>query len=269
MLPGTIFSDDYKRLIKVDERENGTFEIPSGVEVIEMQAFRDCTRISEIIIPVSLKRIQTNAFGGCTLIENVTYKGPLVQWFNILFASRRSHPCSYGASLKTADFGNDPIRHLNVPSSAVQIPSFAFCGCRIETVKIPANIKRIGIEAFSHCNWLAKVEIDEGLHTIDMNAFSCSGLRSINLPNSLKQLSLAAFERTSLRHLYLPRSLEVVGAHLLIEGHPEAEFFCEGIPGEKWTEGWNKIKWKARTARAKTHLNVPRWWYELNVVSKT
>ena len=269
MLPGTIFSDDYKRLIKVDERESGTFEIPSGVEVIEMQAFRDCTRISEVIIPVSLKSIQPNAFGGCTLIENVVYRGPLVRWLGIFFASRRSNPCSYGASLKTADFGDDPIRNLIVPTSVLQIPSFAFTGCRIEMAKIPSNIKRIGIEAFSHCNWLTKVEIEEGLHTIDMNAFSCSGLQSINLPDSLKQLSLAAFEHTLLRHLYLPRPLEVVGAHILIEGPPEAEFFCEGTPGEKWADDWNKIKWKARTARAKTHLNVPRWRYEQNVVSKT
>ena len=88
-----------------------------------------------------------------------------------------------------------------------------------DTVHIPSTVESLGKtypvvsidqEAFSRCDRLKKVKIDEGLRRISKKAFSgCTGLDEISLPASLVELEESCFEGcTSLRSIFIPAGVE-------------------------------------------------------------
>lgn len=56
--------------------------IPDNIHTISNQGFQDCLNLTEVIIPVSVKRIGTQAFAGCPL-KNVYYRGKEKEWKQI------------------------------------------------------------------------------------------------------------------------------------------------------------------------------------------
>lgn len=78
---------------------------------------------------------------------------------------------------------------VEVPYGVTVIGEDAFGGnLKVERIVLPATVREIQREAFSCCENLTEVTLNEGLEVIRHNVFECCDLLSITLPDSLTQL---------------------------------------------------------------------------------
>ncbi|MEE1178071.1 MAG: leucine-rich repeat protein, partial [Paludibacteraceae bacterium] len=91
--------------------------------------------------------------------------------------------------------------------------AFAKCG-KIETVKLPSELKIIGPTAFAECSKLKSIVIPDGVDVIPHHCFFfCASLESVTLPSSLKSIEHDAFIACrSLQTIYIPKSVHHIGS---------------------------------------------------------
>lgn len=93
-----------------------------------------------------------------------------------------------------AFMGAHNLKGVSFPSTLKKIGDSAFMWSGITEVHIPANVEEICDSAFYNCKSLEKLTIENGLVSIDHNAFfECIKLKEIVLPTSLKTVGSAAF----------------------------------------------------------------------------
>lgn len=99
---------------------------------------------------------------------------------------------------------------------------FAFCES-LESIVLPAGVKRIGAYCFVGASRLKEVTVSEGTGSIGQRAFlGCEGLEAVSLPSSLTTIEAYAFEECN--------SLQTVSVSTLIP--PAYGFKCFPRPGE-------------------------------------
>ncbi len=106
-------------------------ELNDGLEQIEQMAFGECTLLTSIVIPSTVKVIGGLAFAECSQLRNVELCEGLEQINNWAFQE-----CS-----------------------------------SLERIRIPSTVTWIGEGAFAGCSQLRNVELHEGLKRIDANTF--------------------------------------------------------------------------------------------------
>lgn len=131
-------------------------EVIEGLPVttIGAQAFYKCINLTGLIIPNTVKEIQTGAFAECINLKNVALSENLEGYIeDAVFASCQS----------------------------------------LESIKIPSNIEHIGNQAFSNCG-LKNITFEGKISTIGDEAFrGSSSITSISLPISLTSIGAKAF----------------------------------------------------------------------------
>lgn len=168
--------------------------LPETIESIGPEAFEECTNLSEINLPSSLRIIEYWAFAFCRnlqeieLPDNVEKLGQHTFW-----------ECS---NLTIANLG----------SGLTEVPEGLFQNCGLlKEVRLGENIERIGNSAFNCCYGLENIDFPDKLKVVGNNAFSyCGKLRELDLSNTdLRVMEDAAFQScTNLRYVSLPPCLE-------------------------------------------------------------
>ena len=59
------------------------FIIPDHIKFIDYSAFRNCRRLSKVVIPTSVQCIEDEVFHSCNDLEYVNYEGTIEQWNQI------------------------------------------------------------------------------------------------------------------------------------------------------------------------------------------
>lgn len=205
-------------------------------------AFRNCTLLSAVSLPVSLEVLGDRAYDGCTALSKLTYN------------CRKVAPDNPGdvfrgcTGLKTVEFGDQveripgnllrgitTLEKVELPESVTEIGAYAFAGCAklgntfkipsrltmlgdhafsscidLVSVNIPGTLKRIGNNAFENCTALEKVTIADGVETIGGECFKgCTGLKEVSIPASVHWIENNAFikeECTNTLFLVIPGS---------------------------------------------------------------
>ena len=83
-----------------------------------------------------------------------------------------------------------------IPEGVVEIGTRAFAYGNMEEVVFPSTLKKIGLEAFSHCQKLSKAVLPEGLEYIQSFAFAATAIEDINIPESVTMIDDYAFAVT-------------------------------------------------------------------------
>lgn len=126
---------------------SGDIDIPQTyngkpVVVIQNSAFKDCSSLTSILIPNSIKSIGINAFENCSNITEITIPEGVTLIGNNTFKG-----C---VKLASASF----------PTSIESFGANAFAGCTsLTSIVLPKNIQEIGANAFANCSKLATIEV--------------------------------------------------------------------------------------------------------------
>ena len=145
--------------------------IPNSIKAIGCYAFSCCTGITEITIPESVTRIDSNAFANCYSLSNIT-----------------------------------------IPESVISIGDYAFSCCEnLTSITIPKSVVNIDNNAFSGCKNLTSVTISDSLKSIGNFAFSdCKKLKSVTLPASITNIGSYSFGYYDNSNWYTSVSVEMV-----------------------------------------------------------
>lgn len=139
-----------------------------NVTTIGENLFNSNKKISEIILPSSIKEIQNGAFMDSTLAsislnENLQLIG------------------------KNAFTRCSKLTKVTIPDSVVTIDSSAFLGCgSLNEVSFSSNssLKEINSEAFKNCSKLTGFVLPSNVNSIGNNAFENAGLTAFDMTNN-------------------------------------------------------------------------------------
>ncbi len=167
---GVLFNAGKTTLFLYPKGKSDSYEIPDTVQSIRTQAFQNCSGLTHVTIPASVKSDGTSsfyvpglgsyAFSGCTGLTKVTF-----------------------ADSSTLD--------------SIEEGAFANCTALAE-INLPESITSIGRQAFENCSSLTSITIPQRVETIYEYAFSgCTGLTSITIPKSVSKIGGDAFSGCS------------------------------------------------------------------------
>ena len=198
-----------------------TVTFTEGTEIIPPECFRNCTALTDVTLPDSVKDIQcgynggTGAFADCPALTNVSI-GTDIETINQNAFRTTGDALTVtfreGASLVPAHAfqGRPELVRVILPESMKTIGSYAFAGCTaLAGCNLPKGLETIGEQAFRetaltgvtipgcalgdaafyNCVSLTFVMFDEGTTVIPNECFrNCTALTSVRLPDSVSEI---------------------------------------------------------------------------------
>ena len=215
----TVEEENRKRLDYFEElNASGAsrIEIPEGMTVIDNNAFKNNTKLKEVILPSTLKSIGISAFEGTSLSKielpsSLTYIGENA-FANIMTLTEVTLPKSVETA-SHAFYGDINLKKVIFEDGIVTIPSGVLYNTGLEEIVLPSSVKTIGSYAFSNNKSLEKINLLDGVRQIEEGAFSGdSKLSVVELPETLTEISRYVFSDTpSLTHISLPSGITNIG----------------------------------------------------------
>ncbi len=180
--------------------------IPESVTSIGDSAFRGCSALMSITIPDSVTSIGVDVFYGCsslayTIYDDANYLGNadnpylcLVKASTASITSCIVHPGTKFIYDNAFSMCNK-LTSVTIPNGVMSIGNYAFMGCSgLANITIPDSVTSIGNTAFNACG-LVSIAIPDGVTSIDERTFYfCTDLKSIIIPNSVTSIGYAAFD---------------------------------------------------------------------------
>lgn len=159
--------------------------IPDSLKAIDSYAFHNCSGLTSVTVPDSVTSIGAGVFGGCSGLTGVYYTGTIDQWTAINFTSCDSNPL-YCAKKLYID--NELVTEVRL-TYATKIGNYAFYSCRdITSITISDNVTSIGKYAFYGCSGLTSITISDSVTSIGSYAFyNCIWLTRIFYKGTAEQ----------------------------------------------------------------------------------
>ena len=184
-VPEMAFNYAYPNLVSADLK---------SVEVIGNSAFTQCYALTDVILPDTLKEIETSAFSmtGLTSVDipqGVTFIGN-------------------GAFYQTG------LTEIVLPEGMLELGNDVFGLCmELKSAYLPDSITKIGRSLFSYCIALETANIPANLTVMPEAMFDgCSSLKSIEIPDGIEYMYMSNFEGSGLVSVTIPASVKVMGS---------------------------------------------------------
>ena len=161
------YSDEEPQMEYPLEIENGNCIIPEGMTKIGNKCFYDCSQLTNITLPSTLKEIGDNAFSNTNITTIIIPEG----------VTKIGNNCFNNCSQLT---------NITLPSSLKEIGDNAFSNTKITTIIIPEGVTKIGNYCFYDCSQLTNIILPSSLKEIGDNAFSNTKITTITIPESCK-----------------------------------------------------------------------------------
>ena len=185
--------------------------IPDSVKSIGNNAFSGCTGLTSVTIGNSVTSIGRYAFSGCTGLTSVTIPESLTNMQNSAF-----HDCTGLTSVYyTGDIaGWCGITFGNWSSTPLYYAGKLYIDGQLVTdLVIPDSVTKIKDYAFSGYTGLTSVNMGNSVNIIGDSAFSgCTGLTSVTIGNSVTSIGDSAFSGcTRLTSVTIGNSVTSIG----------------------------------------------------------
>ncbi len=156
-----------------------TVTVPSAykgksVTIIDERAFYDCSFITTVQLPATIKEIGNQAFGYCTALKKI----------DIPSCTRLKDEAFLGCTTLT---------ELTLPDGLVSIGENPFNQCTSLT-KVTMNSGSISANVFANNTYLQEIVIGENISQIAQNAFKgCTSLQFLTLPRVNESANFAEY----------------------------------------------------------------------------
>lgn len=219
---GALYSASKKKIVICPPGKTGTFTVNAKTVTIGEDAFLD-SRLSKVILPSGLQKIEFSAFARSNLSEvllpsTVTSIGDCVYQDSISLKK-----INFGSGLKKLGYrtcsGCSNLTEVKLRNlTDLDYLSFAEC-TSLKTVSIPKGVKEIKNGTFGDCYNLAEVKFLGSTKEIWYQAFfNCQKLKNINLPPSLTEINRLAFWGTGLTSVKIPSKVVFIGEEAFPKG---------------------------------------------------
>lgn len=209
--------------------------------LIRLNAFKDCTKLTDVEIPARVKQIVGNIFKGCTSLmeikvnannpyyfaqDGVLFGPALVEYSPkyddnyVLLAYPAGRQGEYTipsqVNEKTIDQiwtsgfeGAAGLTDITIPASIGRLGTAAFESTGLTHVTIPDTVQQVDPAVFQNCTSLVSVKLPNGITEIDQYLFAnCISLQHVDMPDTITKINIYAFHNcTSLTSLALPKGL--------------------------------------------------------------
>ncbi len=154
------------------ESNAGSVELMANLETLPAFTFCFADMLKSVRVSDTVTYIGEEAFGGCTLLENVTLPKNLRNGDVEMFIN-----CEF-------------LRSITLPDTMEVIPERMFMGCeRLADVKIPEGVTSIGLQAFMECA-ISQMKIPASVTYLDDYIFQdCKNLTRIIVPATVTKVS--------------------------------------------------------------------------------
>ncbi len=250
---------------------------------IDWAAFKDCKKITSVIIPDTITAIDSHVFANCTSLRSITIPDSIISIGSCAFKN-----CTSLASVTIPDsvisIGSQAFRNckslssISFPDDVTYIGAAAFSGCtKLKYIRIPDSVIDIGYLAFYNTayynnrkNWdesafyignhlirartslKGDYEIKKGTITIAEKAFSNRGnITSVTAPDSLVYMGWNAFENCAgLKRFKSSGKLKTI--------EREAFVNCKSLKSVIIPDSLRYIGWKAfKNCTSLTEIKIP------------
>lgn len=176
---------------------SGNYAIDAGTKTIASEAFLNCSELTSVTMPDSVKFIGEKAFSNCTRLSAISLSENL-------------------NNIGDAAFNN--------------------CSSLV-SVTIPDSVKEIGKNAFYNCGKLYKVSLGKGITTIKSHSFyNCGDIMQITIPDGVTSIGSCAFDGCELLFaLVLPASVKTV-ENMAFYGSRNLKYIFYGGTEEEWND---------------------------------
>ncbi len=165
--------------------------IPTSVTSIGESAFNGCTGLGAMIIPNSVTTIGNNAFQDCTSLATLIIPSSVTSIGASLLRGCSSLSTLYVDS-SNPNYCNDGLVLYNKDKTTLWSCPASVTG----EFDIPSTVQTIYTRAFLGCKGLTAINIPGSVTTINDNAFhQCSGLQTITIPNSVTSMGDYCFHQ--------------------------------------------------------------------------
>lgn len=176
-------------------------------------AFKNCTKVTSIVIGSNIQKIPDSAFLGCTALTSINIPASVQE-----IGKRAFSDCSALTS---------PI---NIPNGITTIQQETFYNCsKIPSVHFPESLTTISAQAFKGCSSLTSINIPDNVYSIESSAFSgCSSLsQPIVIPERVTYLhSYAFYGCSSLTSITIHDGL-TIGGTSTFPSNPNLTIYCK------------------------------------------
>jgi hypothetical protein len=193
--------------------------IPNSVTNIGVQAFRECSHLTNVTIGNSVVNIGYNAFDQCTSLTSMTIPDSVTNIGEGAFCE-----CYH-------------LTNVTIGNSVTSIGDTMFSGCtRLTSMTIPNSVTSIGDSVFSGCTSLTSMTIPNSVTSIGKGVFvQCTRLTSVTIGTNVTSLGMAVFYQCGcLTGVYFQGNAPSIGPNSFYGDNTTIYY----LP---WTKGWDSL----------------------------
>lgn len=142
--------------------------LPKTLKSIESSVFSCCDSLTSVVLPEGLTHMEGGVFAGCTSLTSVTLPSTLKKidgtstFMNCTSLTSVSLPEDmvyfYGYTFE----GCTSLKSITLPKKLDCILEYTFAGCvSLTSLYIPASVSEIGRDAFDGCSGITSFHVDE------------------------------------------------------------------------------------------------------------
>ena len=204
-----------------------SISLPIGMKLIGEYCFDGCTGATSIDYPNSIEIHSIYSFHGCTNAQtlNIIGEGPMQNyesnkepWYHLRYIVSTVNLGDKITSIGNYAFKNAyKLESITIPDSVTSIGSVAFTGSGLKSITIPETVTELAVYVFSTCRQLESVIWNTPQNYIPRQMFEYTPLlKSFTIKSTIKRIEQWAFRDSGLTSVIIPSSVTSIQEHAFV-----------------------------------------------------